>query len=186
MEHLREGKSPEQIAGRLKFVLYPDGSLLVDLPWNDLCFHLQGETDMTEQDNYLNGWKKKKTKIAVTVPMYLSLFMSFWGENRSEDGKRGRKSQRLRIPDRVSIHDRPKVIDRRNSLVIGRNTVEGRGHRDGVHTEVERVSRLIEARKVKAIDSQSALDAQRKIFGVLPAKPEDQQLWIRQGNSSAL
>jgi IS30 family transposase len=32
MEHLREGKSPEQIAGRLKFVLYPDGSLLVDLP----------------------------------------------------------------------------------------------------------------------------------------------------------
>ena len=173
MEHLREGKSPEQIAGRLKFVLYPDDPSWWICHETIYAFIYKEKTDMTEQGQLseMDG-RKKKTKIAVTVTDVSQPLYEFLRRKQVRRRKKGgRKSQRLRIPDRVSIHDRPKVIDRRKQFGHWEgDTVEGRGHRDGVHTEVERVSRLIEARKVKAIDSQSALDAQRKIFGVLPAK----------------
>jgi len=48
--------------------------------------------------------------------------------------------------------------------------IEGKGHKSGVHTKVERVSRLIAGKIVKAIDSKSALDAQMQIFAPLPKK----------------
>ena len=49
------------------------------------------------------------------------------------------------------------------------DTVEGKGHKDGVHTEVERVSRKFFARLVARIDSEEAIKAQKKIFAPLPA-----------------
>ena len=84
--------------------------------------------------------------------------------------KYGRKSQRARIPDRVSIHERSEEINSR--LEIGHwegDTIEGKGHIDGIHTEVERVSRYFMAKKVKSITSEETITAQKEMFKELPA-----------------
>ena len=47
--------------------------------------------------------------------------------------------------------------------------MEGKGHPDGVHTEVERTSRFIAARKVAAISSEATIAVQRQIFSQIPA-----------------
>src|SRR3989338_764849 len=70
---------------------------------------------------------------------------------------------------RISIHLRPKVINKRKQFGhFEGDTIEGRGHKDGFHTEVERLSRLIFAIKVNAISSDEGLKAQKDIFAVLP------------------
>lgn len=173
MEHLREGKSPEQMAGRLRFVLHTG-----DPSWR-IChetiyaFIYKEKTDLTRQGqlSQMDG-RKKKTKAAITVTDVSQPLYEFLRRKQVRRRKRGgRKSKRVRIPDRVSIHDRPVIINKRRQFGHWEgDTVEGKNHKDGIHTEVERVSRLIEARRVTAIDSQSALDAQRKIFSVLPEK----------------
>lgn len=77
---------------------------------------------------------------------------------------------RGRIPDRVSIHQRPEIIATREEFGHWEgDTVEGKAHRDGIHTEVERKSRFLTARKVIRIDSPEAIKAQQHIFSPLPA-----------------
>lgn len=84
--------------------------------------------------------------------------------------KSGRKVHRSHIPDRVSIHLRPEAVNTRS--VFGHfegDTVEGlRRVGDGIHTEVERVSRTTFAVKVSKITSEEGVRAQREIFGDLP------------------
>ena len=81
----------------------------------------------------------------------------------------GRKAQRSRIPQRVSIHERAEVINTRSELGHWEgDTVEGRGHKDGIHTEVERVSRFLLARKVPAITSEETITVQKAMFSQLP------------------
>lgn len=83
----------------------------------------------------------------------------------------GRSSQRVHIPDRVSIHDRPEIINSREELGHWEgDTVEGKGKRDGIHTEVERVSRFMMAAKVPAIASPETITAQKAMFEKLPIK----------------
>lgn len=83
--------------------------------------------------------------------------------------KGGRKVHKGKIPDRISIHLRPKTINRRKQFGhFEGDTIEGIGHRDGFHTEVERLSRITFAIKVKTISSEEAVEAQREIFGFLP------------------
>lgn len=85
--------------------------------------------------------------------------------------KHGRIVHRGHISDRVSIHQRPEIVNKR--VVFGHwegDTVEGSGHKDGIHTEVERISRLLKAAKVSAITSAQAIAAQKKIFGELPKR----------------
>lgn len=85
--------------------------------------------------------------------------------------KHGRKVHRGRIPDRVSIHQRPVVVEAREEFGHWEgDTVEGKAHKNGIHTEVERKSRLLQAVKVDRIDSPCALKAQKKIFSSLPAQ----------------
>lgn len=58
-----------------------------------------------------------------------------------------------------------------NRTVFGHwegDTVEGKGHKASLHTEVERVSRLLAVKKVEAITSQAAILAQLAIFRPLP------------------
>jgi len=82
---------------------------------------------------------------------------------------KGRKVYRSHIPDRVSIHNRPKVIDTWKEFGHWEgDTIEGKSHRGGIHTEVKRVSRFIAAGKVMAITSSSAINVQRQLFADIP------------------
>ena len=83
--------------------------------------------------------------------------------------KRGRKAHRSHIPHRVSIRERPVSIEER--VEFGHwegDTVEGKGHRDGIHTEVERTSRYLLAAKVGRITSEETIKVQKALFGALP------------------
>lgn len=82
----------------------------------------------------------------------------------------GRTTHRSHIPQRVSIHERPEEINQRVSFGHWEgDTVEGKGHKDGVHTEAERVSRKFAALKVVVITSEEAIRAQKVIFKALPS-----------------
>jgi len=146
-EKLREGWSPDQIAGRLKL----DHS-------KDLYFWITAET--------IYRWIYQEEQLKAEQPWYEYLRR----KQKKRRKYKGRKVHRSPIPDRISIHDRPKVIDKRKQFGHWEgDTIEGKGHKDGVHTEVERISRLIAGRKVIAITSEVALKVQREIFTNLPS-----------------
>ncbi len=175
LDHLRQGWSPEIIAGSLQVVEHPG-----DPHWH-IChetiyaFIYREKTDLTKQGLISRSALDKKLEChnqAITVTDFDRPLYEYLRRKQTKRRKKsGRKVHRSHIPDRVSIHQRPEVINQR--IEFGHwegDTVEGIGHKDGVHTEVERASRLIGAKKVKAIDSQSALDAQVQIFSKLPEK----------------
>lgn len=93
-------------------------------------------------------------------------------KQRKRRKKPGRKVHRSRIPDRVSIHDRPKVVDRRTTFGHWEgDTVEGkRSVGDGIHTEVERLSGKLLARKVARITSDDTATVQLRMFRSLPRR----------------
>lgn len=146
---LRNGWSPEQIAGRLRRN-HPD----------DSHWHICHETiykwvfDQITQDNdtglywfeYLRRKQKKRKR------------------------QKGRNVHSSHIPDRISISQRPQGVN--NRIEFGHwegDSIEGRKkNKAGLHTELERISRKIKAEKVKAITSEEALIAQEKIFGQTP------------------
>jgi IS30 family transposase len=141
LEKLKEGWSPEQIAGRLKLET--------------------GEKIISYETIYQFIYKKslKEDRLWEYLPR----------KQKHRHKKHGRKAQKSRIPQRVSIHQRSEAID--NRMEIGHwegDTVEGRGHKDGIHTEVERVSRFLLARKVLAITSEETIVVQKEMFGRLP------------------
>jgi len=83
--------------------------------------------------------------------------------------KRGRQVHRSRIPDRVSIRERPEAVNVRGEFGHWEgDTVEGRAHRDGLHAEVERVSRFLLAAKVARIASPETSTVQQMLFAALP------------------
>lgn len=146
IDKLRCGWSPEQISGRLKS-RYP----------NDPSWHICHETiysfiySVKQKDKcyweYLRRKKKKRSQ------------------------KNGRKSQGVRIPDRVSIHQRPKEVEERK--VPGHwegDSIIGKGHTNGLHTEYERVSSVVRLERVKRVNSEQTLFAMKKIFDPLPEK----------------
>jgi len=144
--YLRKGWSPEQISGRLK-LKHPD----------DPSWHICPET--------IYRW---------IFDQPLSQTGKQWFEYlRRKQKKRkrqnGRKIHRSHIPDRISIHERSEAINNRSEFGHWEgDTVEGKGHQDGLHTEVERMCRKIKAVKVDAITSEEALRAQKQIFSPIP------------------
>lgn len=141
---LSKGWSPEQIEGRMELVFKDNPKMRIT---HETIYSFI----------YSDGFKYRK------FWEYLP-----WGRKKRKH-KHGRKVHRGSIPNRVSIHLRPSIIDQR--LELGHfegDSVEGKGHKDGVHTEVERVSRKYFARLVTRIDSEEAIKAQEKIFSSLP------------------
>jgi IS30 family transposase len=175
MEHLREGWSPEQIAGRLRVIEHPN-----DLSWwicheTIYAFIYKEKTDLTKQGLISRSILDKRLEChnkAVTITDFDRPLYEFLRRKQTKRRKKhGRKVHRSHIPDRISIHQRPEAVNLRKQFGHWEgDTVEGIAHKNGVHTEVERVSRLIGAKFVKAIDSQSALDAQKQIFTPLAEK----------------
>lgn len=144
LKSLRNGWSPEQIAGRLKSNHPQDKSL-----W--ICHETiyQFIYHSKNKDKYLWEYLRRKQK--------------------RRRKKQGRKAQRIRIPDRVSIHQRKRAIDQRKEIGHWEgDSIVGKGHTNGLHTEYERVSSLIRFEKLKAINADETLAAQRRIFGPLP------------------
>lgn len=142
LEKLRNGWSPEQISGRLR---RDHGRPVIH--WETIYRFIY---QTSNQDKKLWEYLPRKQK--------------------SRRKHNGRSVHKERIPQRVSIHDRPGVIDSRAEFGHWEgDTIEGRkSDGDGIHTEVERLSRLMLAGKVAVIDSPKTLTAQVEMFSRLP------------------
>lgn len=146
---LREGWSPEQISGRLREVDHK----------GDPHWQINHET--------IYQWIYQQPKNAQGA---------YWFEylrrkQKKRKKQKGRTVHRSHIPDRVSISKRPKAANNRTEFGHWEgDSVEGRrrGSRHGIHTEVERMSRKVEAEKVKSLTSRQAFYAQCRIFGRQP------------------
>jgi transposase, IS30 family len=146
---LRDGWSPEQIAGRLK-QKYPDNKY-----WQ-IC----------HETIYRFIYSKKAKELLPNQPLW-----EYLRRKQKRRRKHGRKSQRVRIPDRVSIHKRPKEVDQRK--VPGHwegDSIIGKGHTNGLHTEYERVTSLTKMKKVKRVNADETVKAQKLIFGNYPKR----------------
>lgn len=145
-ERLRDGWSPDQIAGRLKR----------DHPSNRYWW-ITAET--------IYRWIYQPNQIKRDNPWYEYLRR----KQKKRKKYKGRKVHRAHIPDRISIHQRGSVINERKQFGHWEgDTVEGKRHRDGIHTEVERMSRLIAGRKIIAITSEATIVQQKRLFADLP------------------
>lgn len=139
---LQSGWSPEQIAGRLKL---KSGKSQV---CHETIYRYIYQAENLKEDlrQFLPRHHKKRRK---------------WS---------GRRVHRGQIERRVSIHDRPETINTRDEFGHWENdTVEGKGHKDGLHTTIERLSRFYIARKISRIASGETIVVQKQIFSKLPA-----------------
>lgn len=183
IDHLRAGWSPEQIAGRLKYVEHPN-----DSSWH-IChetiyqFIYKEKTDMTKQGLITNALLDKtqtsKVKRLITVT---DSEKPLWEYLRRKQKRRaklgGRKAQRVRIPDRVSIHDRPKEVD--NKIKPGHwegDSLVGKGHKNGLHTEYERVSSLTRIERMVRLTAQEGAKAAQRVFSSLPDDLKKTTTW---------
>jgi len=147
MERLSHGWTPEQISGRLKrnHPLISSRRIGVETIYRYI-YDPKNKDDMLWE--YLPRGQHKRRK------------------------QKGRSVQRSHIPGRISISERPKRIDNRSEFGHHEgDTVEGkRSVGDGIHTEVERVSRMLFARKVEKITSEETSRVQVEIFTALPVQ----------------
>jgi len=140
----RHGWSPEQIAGRLK----------KDFP-DDKGLHICHET-IYEYIYHADNQDKK-------------LWEYLRRGQKKRKRKTGRKVRRSRIPDRVSIHHRPQEVDERKTVGHWEgDSIVGKGHTNGLHTEYERVTSLIRIKKLTQITANETMLAMQEIFKPLP------------------
>ena len=173
LQHLREGWSPEQIAGRLRNVDHKG-----EKNWQ-ICmetiyqFVYKDKTDTTREGQQMEvDLRKKKKKPALTVTESTRPLYEYLRRKQIRRRKKGgRKSQRIRIPDRVSIHDRPARIAKRKQFGHWEgDSIVGVGHASGLHTEYERVSSFTRVEKLERITAKEVVAAANKIFAPLPEK----------------
>lgn len=141
LDKLRQGWSPEQIAGRLRKIY---GKTII-------CHETIYQFIYAINNQHKNLWEYLPWKRLKRKP------------------KNGRKVHRGKIPDRVSIHQRPELINTRKQFGHWEaDTLEGKGHQEGIHTEVERTTRFLKAMKVNRINSQQTIIVQKQLFESLP------------------
>lgn len=146
LAQLRAGDSPEQIDGRLTR-LYPTD------PTKHISYECLYAFIYSQEHKALRLWEylpRKRVK---------------------RRKQQGRAVKRSHIPERVSLHHRPEEVVKRWAFGHWEgDTIEGRrGDKDGIHTEVERVSRKLLACKVPQITSAATSTAQVTLFSALPA-----------------
>lgn len=138
---LREGWSPEQIAGRLKKRHHK--TVVCHETIYNFCYSQKGKA--------------------------LGLYEYLPRKHRKRYKWYGRSVYHRGIPNRVSIHDRPEVINQRKQFGHWEmDTVEGKAHKAGLVTALERVSRFYDAEQIPNIDSEYGVKAQKKIFEKYP------------------
>lgn len=156
LKKLRNGWSPEQIAGRLR----------LKHPTNPY-WHLHHET--IYRFIYASENRQKR------------LWEYLTRKRIRRQRKYGRKVSRVRIPDRVSISQRPSVIDTRQ--VFGHwegDSIEGKAHRGGIHTQVERKTRFTMARLMSNLTAKETTTVISQMYRDLP-KAAKQSLTVDNG-----
>lgn len=144
IKRLVRGWSPEQISGRMELVFKNDPSMRI-CPETIYSFVYSDEFKHRKFWQYFPRGHKKRRK---------------W---------HGRHVFSASIINRISIHDRPKTIDK--NIEFGHfegDSVVGKNHKGGIHTEIERLTRMYFAVKVDVISSVEALRAQTMMFSKLP------------------
>lgn len=146
LRKLRDGWSPELISGRLKEVEHSD-----DPSWH-ICHETIYQFIYAKENKNLRLWEYLPRK------------------QKKRKKQRGRGVHKSRIPQRVSISKRSDKANNREEFGHWEgDTVEGkRSEKDGIHTEVERISRYLAAKKVERITSKETADVQLEIFVPLP------------------
>lgn len=142
LSRLKDGWSPEQIAGRLKK-------------------EHEGVTVICHETiyNFIFKPESKSLKLWQELPRGHA-------KRRKWHGRSGKVEK---IPARVSIHDRPEEIEDRAEFGHWEgDSVIGRGKHHGIHTEVERKTRYFQARLLPQLNSLATVEAQTKIFQALP------------------
>ena len=75
----------------------------------------------------------------------------------------------MRIPDRVSIHDRPNEVESRD--IFGHwegDSIVGKNHKGGMHTEIERKTRFTMAIFLKTLEAQETAQVTSQMYRDLP------------------
>jgi len=147
LEKLKLGWSPQQISGRLK---------------KEITEGVRPKREYVNHESiyqYLYDPEQKDQKLWEYLP-------------RSHKKRRrwlGRRSRSVQIPNRVSIRQRPAEINNREEFGHWEgDAIVGDGHKTGIHTEVERISRLVFAYKVPKIRAKETSAVQLFLFGQLP------------------
>jgi transposase, IS30 family len=147
LEKLDLGWSPEQIAGRLR---------------KEINEGLRPREEYINHESiyqYIYDEQQKEQRLWEKLPR----------SHRKRRRWLGRKSRPVKIPHRVSIRERPEGINARQEFGHWEgDTVVGDQHKTGLHTEVERVSRLLFAYQVPHLRAKETYLAQLCIFGNLP------------------
>lgn len=141
---LREGWSPEQIAGRLKR-------------------SNKGKTVICHETiyRYIYSLEGKKRNLHEYLVRH----------HRKRRPWYGRHLYRRGIPQRVSIRLRPDEINSKKTFGHWEaDVVEGKGHKKGIQTFLERKTRYYQAKILHNIDSEYGVNAQRDILKSFPKK----------------
>ncbi len=144
LKKLRCGWSPEQISGRLK----------LKKPGNSY-WQISHETIY----QFVFASENKNKLLWEYLPR----------KQRKRKQKQGRKCHRSRIPDRVSIHERPQEAESRQ--VFGHwegDSIEGKAHKGGIHTEVERKTRFIMASLLDTLTADETARVASNMYRDLP------------------
>jgi transposase, IS30 family len=144
IDHLRNGWSPEQIAGRLRK-------------------RNRGETVISHEAIYLYIYSPEGKK--QNLREYLAR------SHKKRYPKHFRKAFRRGIPNRINISLRSKQANTRKQFGHWEaDVVEGQGHHLGIQTLLERKTRYYQARLLPNIDSEYGIKAQKKLLSKLPSK----------------
>jgi len=148
MAYLKQGCSPEQIAGTLKHVNaeYPNLRVSHETIYSAIYLMPRGEL-RTE----VVGWLR-------------------FGHTKRRPRTRG-EDRRGQIPGMVSIHDRPAEVEER--LVPGHwegDLIKGKGNRTAVGTLVERTSLFTVLAKMEKATAESAVNGFGHVFNRIEAQ----------------
>lgn len=174
LEKLKDSWSPEQIAGRLREVDHRG-----EKDWQ-IChetiyqFIYKEKTDKAKQRVLQERILDKRLSTGLKMATVTDHQRPLWEYLRRKQTKRrkrsGRKVHRSHIPDRVSIHKRPRIIARRKQFGHWEgDSLVGKAHASGLHTEYERVASYTRFARLTRITAYEMANAATLIFAPLPA-----------------
>lgn len=148
MDYLRQGYSPEQIAGTLKTVNADHPNLQVSHETIYSAIYLMPRGELRTE---VIGWLR-------------------FGHAKRRPRARG-EDRRGQIPDMVSIHDRPPEVDER--LIPGHwegDLIKGKGNRTAVGTIVERTTLFTVLAKMEKATAESAVNGFSHVLNRIEAQ----------------